>query len=110
MSQKAEDVKQYLKVCEFREELEKLGIVGSYEGVRGSENGFFEHVDNHLRQLLIKHFPVVPKREPEPETYNAKPNDTEPPRFPRPIWIGCRANAATSIFWAWRSNKVMPDV
>ena len=39
-------------MLEFREELEKLGIVGTYADVRGSENGFFERVELHLRRLL----------------------------------------------------------
>lgn len=46
------EAKQLMRVLEFREELEKRGIVDSYSGVRGSENGFFERVDLHLRRLL----------------------------------------------------------
>ena len=44
--------KQQTRVLEFREELEKKGIVGSYAGVRGTENGFFERVELHLRQMV----------------------------------------------------------
>ncbi len=54
-----EGVKQYLKVCEFKEELEAKGITGAYEGVRGAERGFFEQVDNHLRWILQDQFPLV---------------------------------------------------
>ncbi|HEX2059502.1 MAG TPA: transporter substrate-binding domain-containing protein, partial [Thermoanaerobaculia bacterium] len=40
------------RVLEFREEVQKLGIVGRYSGVRGSEQGFFERVERDLRRLL----------------------------------------------------------
>jgi hypothetical protein len=36
----------------FRKDLETQGIVGTYSGARGNENGFFERVDLHLRRLL----------------------------------------------------------
>ncbi len=48
----AADAKQFARVMEFREEVEKLGIVGKYSGVRGNENGFFERVEQDLRRLL----------------------------------------------------------
>jgi hypothetical protein len=46
------DVEQYLKVRVFREELQGLGIVATYSGVRGSTAGFFERVEQHLRLLI----------------------------------------------------------
>jgi ABC-type amino acid transport substrate-binding protein len=48
----ATQAQQLARVLEFREELEKLGIVGSYSGVRGSGKGFFERVEQDLRRLL----------------------------------------------------------
>jgi len=46
------EVEQYLKVCKFRKKLQSQGIVSSYIGVRGSSDGFFEKVSNHLRRIL----------------------------------------------------------
>jgi Bacterial extracellular solute-binding proteins, family 3 len=43
---------QMLKVLQFKEDLQKRGIVGSYTGVRGSDGAFFEKVESHLRKLL----------------------------------------------------------
>jgi hypothetical protein len=48
----SDENRQLTRVLEFREELERQGIVGRYAGVRGSESGFFEQVDLHLRRLL----------------------------------------------------------
>lgn len=48
------DGRRLLKVLEFREELQDKGIVGAYRGVRGSETGFFEQVEQHLRKLLLR--------------------------------------------------------
>jgi len=47
-----EERTQWDKVCDFREELEKLGIIATYRGVRGSRKGFFEQVEMHLRVVL----------------------------------------------------------
>jgi ABC-type amino acid transport substrate-binding protein len=44
--------KQLARVFKFREELEKLGIVGRYSSVRGNPRGFFETVGRDLRTLL----------------------------------------------------------
>jgi formylglycine-generating enzyme required for sulfatase activity len=49
-----EERAQWDRVCDFREELEKRGIVGVYRGVLGSK-GFFLQVDTHLR-LVLKSF------------------------------------------------------
>ena len=43
--------KEYAKVWDFREELQKTGIVGSYEGLHGPR-GFVEQVEGHLRKIL----------------------------------------------------------
>lgn len=48
----ASEAKELARVLEFRDEVQKLGIVGRYSGVRGSENGFFERVERDLRRLL----------------------------------------------------------
>lgn len=71
-SRKPEEVKQYLKVCEFREELEGKGIVAGYTGVRGNRDAFYEKVDLHLRtivpKLLKPAVPATPDASPEPNT------------------------------------------
>ncbi len=51
-SRKPKDVRQYLKVCEFREELETKGIVKGYSCVRGEKAGFYEQILRHLQQLV----------------------------------------------------------
>ena len=40
------------RVFKFRAELEAKGIVGTYTGVRGSKEGFFEILEQHIRGLL----------------------------------------------------------
>ena len=47
-----EQYEQFGRVREFREKLEKMGLHATYEGVRGSSEGFFEKVDIHLRSIL----------------------------------------------------------
>ncbi len=59
ISRKSDDAKQYVKVCEFTEELEALGIVGSYKGVCGGEKAFSEQVEGHLNKLLREEFPAT---------------------------------------------------
>ena len=59
LSSDPERIEQYLKVCQFRKELEAKGITGAYEGVRGAEKGFFEQVDDHLRRILKDQFPLA---------------------------------------------------
>ena len=44
-----EAVDQWKSVLQFRKDLETKGIVGTYAGVRGSANRFFEMVDLHPR-------------------------------------------------------------
>ncbi len=67
-SSKSKEVAEYLKVCEFREQLESWGIVGSYKGVRGSRDSFFEKISGHLRKIIHK---IVSSDEPA--------GDDEPP-------------------------------
>ena len=52
MSSDPAEVEQYLKVCQFRKELEALGLVGTYRGVRGSADGFYEQVSEHMRKIV----------------------------------------------------------
>ena len=47
-----EELEQYDKVCKFREELEKKGIIGKYGKIRGRRDGFREQVRNHLVKLV----------------------------------------------------------
>ena len=48
----AAEAARLARVFEFREELEKRGIIGTFSGVRGNPKGFFERVEADLRQLL----------------------------------------------------------
>ena len=43
---------QYVKVCEFREQLCTQGLVATYKNVRGSREAFFEKVSEHLRNIV----------------------------------------------------------
>ena len=52
------DVEQYLKVCKFRKQMEKLGLYATYRGVRGSDEGFYEKVSEHLRKILHLLVPI----------------------------------------------------
>jgi hypothetical protein len=54
LTKKPKDVAQYLKVCEFREELESKGIVKGYSCVRGEKTGFYEQVLKHLQHLVFQ--------------------------------------------------------
>ena len=55
------DAEQYLKVCQFRKELEGLGLVGTYRGVRGTAKGFYERVSEHLRKIVRQLTPAPPR-------------------------------------------------
>ena len=50
--QTPESALELARVLQFRQELERQGIVSTYAGVRGNRSGFFENVDLHLRRLL----------------------------------------------------------
>jgi formylglycine-generating enzyme required for sulfatase activity len=84
LSAKPADVRQYLKVCTFREELKKLGIVGSYTGVRGSDRAFFEHVQQDLRLLIQNHLQPLPPPAQKKKSTNAPPSPAskQPPVVP----------------------------
>ena len=47
-----EEHNEYGKVVNFRDSCQKLGIIGTYEGVRGSKRAFMEQVEEHLRRVL----------------------------------------------------------
>ena len=53
-----EQFEQFTKVRQFRKKLEGMGLHAAYEGVRGSDEGFFEKVDLHLRNLLQLFVPL----------------------------------------------------
>jgi formylglycine-generating enzyme required for sulfatase activity len=55
-----EQAKQYVKVCQFRSELEKEGIVATYAGVRGSKDSFYEQVLEHLRKIVRRYVEEPP--------------------------------------------------
>ena len=46
------DLAQYAKVRAFRDELAAKGLYATYQGVRGSQEGFLEKVQQHLRMIL----------------------------------------------------------
>lgn len=77
LSPKPADVQQYLEVCTFREELQALGIVGAYNGVRGDKTAFFDQVEQHLRLLIQNDLQPVPQTTPhEPRKKKAAPSPT----------------------------------
>jgi ubiquinone/menaquinone biosynthesis C-methylase UbiE len=47
-----EEREQYDKVCEFRDELERKGVVGRYKKTRGSRDAFVEQVRTNLIKLV----------------------------------------------------------
>ena len=47
-----EEREQYDKVCEFRDELERKGVVGRYKRTRGSRDAFVEQVRTNLIKLV----------------------------------------------------------
>ena len=73
LPKKSQDVEQYLKVTQFREELETKGIVKGYSGVRGDKTGFYEQVSKHLQQLVIRFTEQRSTRQPQ-QPKPAKPN------------------------------------
>lgn len=50
--EKEEDIRQYQKVFNLRQEVEKKGIIGKYTTVRGSSDGFYEKMSNHLPMMI----------------------------------------------------------
>ncbi|MCY2987357.1 MAG: SUMF1/EgtB/PvdO family nonheme iron enzyme [Planctomycetota bacterium] len=55
---KRDEIEQYGKVCDFRDDLEHQGIVCGYVGVRGTKDAFFEKTAEHLRQIVHRQAPV----------------------------------------------------
>ena len=56
------DLEQYAKVRKFREQIERRrqGLYATYETVRGSREGFFEKVGEHLRAVVYRLGPSAP--------------------------------------------------
>lgn len=97
LSSEPADVQQYLQVCTFRKELQKLGIVGAYTGVRGSSIAFFEQVDHHLRLLIQSHLPIP---RPAGRVLGKKKKNAAPSKTPRqpvvvpPAYVDSMNNAS----------------
>ena len=52
---------QWDRVCVFREQLEQIGIIGTFQGVRGTKEGFFEKASEDLRAIVHRlHAPTLP--------------------------------------------------
>ena len=75
LSSNPADVEQYLKVCQFRQRMQKQGLYATYKGVRGSSEGFYEKVSMHLRRIarLLQPLPeeraeMVPQKKGTPHS------------------------------------------
>lgn len=66
LSADPEDALQWVEVCKFRKEIEKLGIVATYAGVRDAEEGFYEKVGQRLRKTVHLLAPPRPGAKPPP--------------------------------------------
>ena len=55
VSRKPDEARQFVRVCELREDLESKGIVLGYTGVRGNKDAFYEKVSTHLRKCAVDH-------------------------------------------------------
>lgn len=84
LSNRPQDVKQYLQVCEFREELESRGIVKGYTSVRGEKTSFFDLVSKHLNKLVL-HLTEESRASPK----SSRPASHRKPVIPRPYldWL-----------------------
>lgn len=72
---------QYHKVCKFRKSLEKQGLYATYRDVRGSPDGFYEKVAEHLRKIVRSCLA-------QPETpATGKPAATGPAKLAAPEYI-----------------------
>jgi hypothetical protein len=77
LTSKPDDVAQYLKVHQFREQL-SLGIVGTHTIVRGSSTGFYEQISTHLRRT-VREFAVQVEKDPScPDEPPAERTDMRP--------------------------------
>ncbi len=72
LSSNPADVEQYLKVCQFRQRMQKQGLYGTYKGVRGSSEGLFEKVSEHLRKT-VRLLLSVPDKPGEPKITDKPP-------------------------------------
>ncbi len=85
LSSEPGDVEEYLKVCRFRKELETKGFVGAYKGVRGTADGFYEKVSEHLR-MIIGRLPLMEvKREKQPGKSVRKKTESAPSTDKAPL-------------------------
>ena len=66
---KSAEAAEYVKVCEFREKLEAIGLVGTYKGLHGSPDGFYEKVSEHLR-MVVNRLPLLERRPDDKPTKN----------------------------------------
>ncbi len=71
-----ESIAQWSQLCEFREELQKLGLVHAYTGVKRKDTGFFLKADFELREAARRILHGAERR----ETLPAKPTIPEPYR------------------------------
>ena len=80
VSRKPDEAKQFVRVCEFREELESKGLVATYASVRGGPDSFHEKVAEQLRQITHRQAPWQPG---SPSTIEGKPaaKPTIPPHY-----------------------------
>ncbi len=73
VSRKPQQAKEYVRVCEFREELESHGIVCGYIGGRDTKDSFYYRVSEHLRKTIHLLAPprpgVKPPRPPADPTH-----------------------------------------
>lgn len=72
-----DQARQFVKVCDFRNELESRGIVSTYTAVRGSDHGFYEKVSEHLRRMLDQLAPLQPLPVPLHSTSTAPQDPTK---------------------------------
>ena len=70
-----EQAEQFLRVCKFRAELQKKGIVASYCGLRESKDGFFAKVSTHLRQIAHR---LRQQKQPKPDGVRGKKKPSVP--------------------------------
>ena len=76
-----EEREQYDKVCEFRDELERKGVVGRYKKIRGSRDAFVDQVRTTLINLV--------------QQFIGEPEKTDQPQ--RRGWAGCASTVGGRI-------------
>ena len=76
---------QFAEVCKFRKQLQKLGIIATYEGVSGTSNSFREQIGEHLRAIVRRLVsaqttkPTRRKKATEPKKASTKKNAPDLP-------------------------------